>query len=259
LKQDGKLDPQTTGLLVGQLKLDTINSRDKMEDQISQMVMTKENTHFASHEKIVAVKGKPNTKKLSPLSIANVSKKFPWLAAIHKEIMEQYFPNKKISVVCLKFLRHDGGGGSTETDRIDVSNEDHPYEYYPKRNQTPPHHDYMCVRIGKDTQIGIRGIIAEYKAGTNNNQQLQGHSSLNVLSSLTSFYTSFLLPLTSFLPPSLPPCIPFLTFLPTVFFPSFLPSLFPYFFPSFIRTKWDADMQHRQRPSASTENSCERE
>ena len=57
------------------------------------------------------------------------------------------------TVCSLKWIKHDGSAG-TEAVPVEVGGED---AYFQKANYTPPHRDYMCLRVAEGQLVGRGG------------------------------------------------------------------------------------------------------
>ena len=63
------------------------------------------------------------------------------------------------TVCSLKWIKHDGSAG-TEAVPVEVGGE---AAYFQKANYTPPHRDYMCLRVAEGQLVGRGGCCIDHK------------------------------------------------------------------------------------------------
>ena len=106
--------------------------------------------HFASGEEILfakggapdcTIRGGGQTGKFTP---CKVLAKHDWLTPYHDYVMG-ILQGRDCTVCSLKWIKHDGSAG-TEAVPVEVGGED---AYFQKANYTPPHRDYMCLRVAE--------------------------------------------------------------------------------------------------------------
>ena len=153
------------GLLVGCTPLVGVPALLLVAELIRLIAVDKKNMCYVQQTLMHIVRGGVNNTGTCGISV--VMKKHPWLGTLHRKVMDTYFKDDAFSVIQLKFLRHNAGGGTVSAP-VDLSADEEAYEYWVKENKTPPHHDYMTVRTGVGTLIGVRGETAPH-LGTGGN------------------------------------------------------------------------------------------
>lgn len=112
--------------------------------------------HFAANVPIIFAKGQvSSTTAYGPKT---VFQKHPWLANVHRYVVQNFLPNNA-DIVCLKFLKHDGSMGTKNYPiNLKMNKEEDDDAYVAKANATMKHHDYMVLRTGTSTVVGVDGL-----------------------------------------------------------------------------------------------------